>query len=726
MRERWGLYVCRCGGELPLDEALLATAAPLCRVVHGPLGEESSPLGEESGPDAEGAAAAAEFAAEARGQGITRVLVGCCRAAEPSGMEALETAFAEAAWLPELHTLDLKGPCFLSHADPSGAHTGSNTGANSKALRMIRGEMRAMGRKEDVPENPLAVAGRILLVTDAPEGAALAPHLEKHGPLVMVLEGEDGAWDPQALAQGNRGHLTGVTGRLGKMNASIAPGGGNGSKASEPLTMEAAQVVVARKGPPSNPLARKGPPSNPLARQGAFGEIAARTGLHLVDAGDEAALASVPDEVAALMGTFMKPEHLRYDEAICAGGSSGLEACGRCMDHCPYDAVSRTQNNPLRIAVDHLACEGCGGCTAACPTGALAFTDPSPAQIYDRLAAMLAPLKTDPVPESTPATGAGPAASLVAVFHCPEQGRNALNRAEDHPWKNGAGLLPVEVPCLRHVSAAMMLAALRLGAAGVALLGCDDCVHGERAQMEEDLELTGRILDAFGLGARRVRLFTTEADTGPSGHSGPERHDEVLGALERFSGEVEPTGLRFRGVAYRGGGNREVMAEALTAIIDHTGREPGGLPLKGDQPFALAVVDEEHCTLCRSCANVCPSHAFRFDVGRNELAFKHIDCVACGLCEQACPEKVITLRRELYLEKEAMTAQVVAEDEMIHCAKCEKPYINRRALDTIEGRVLGMESLLDTFQGKRKEILRMCPDCRAVAAVWEVEQGWEP
>jgi hypothetical protein len=87
---------------------------------------------------------------------------------------------------------------------------------------------------------------------------------------------------------------------------------------------------------------------------------------------------------------------------------------------------------------------------------------------------------------------------------------------------------------------------------------------------------------------------------------------------------------------------------------------------------------------------------------------------------------VIKLRPELYLESDGLDYMVVVEDEMITCAHCEKPYINRRALETIEAKVLGLESLLDTFTGKRKNLLRMCPDCRAVAAMWEVDKGWEP
>ena len=51
---------------------------------------------------------------------------------------------------------------------------------------------------------------------------------------------------------------------------------------------------------------------------------------------------------------------------------------------------------------------------------------------------------------------------------------------------------------------------------------------------------------------------------------------------------------------------------------------------------------------------------------------------------------------------------------------------SRRALEAVESKVLGVESLQSTFSGNRKNILRMCPDCRTVEAMMEVEKGWEP
>ena len=171
--------------------------------------------------------------------------------------------------------------------------------------------------------------------------------------------------------------------------------------------------------------------------------------------------------------------------------------------------------------------------------------------------------------------------------------------------------------------------------------------------------------------------------------------------------------------------NREVLVQALEGLIAATGKEPGGIKVGPEQPFGYVDVKDEGCTLCRACTFVCPTHAFRFDMNEQVLAYKHISCIGCGLCVDACPEKVMTLQRELYLETEAMDYLDVVQDEMVACTKCEKPYINRKALESIEAKVFGMASLGEVFKGERNKLLRMCPDCRAVAAMMDVEKGWE-
>ncbi|MCP4294974.1 MAG: 4Fe-4S dicluster domain-containing protein, partial [Proteobacteria bacterium] len=161
-------------------------------------------------------------------------------------------------------------------------------------------------------------------------------------------------------------------------------------------------------------------------------------------------------------------------------------------------------------------------------------------------------------------------------------------------------------------------------------------------------------------------------------------------------------------------------------FIEQTKKEPGGIKIPADLPYSWIDVDENGCTLCRSCANVCPTHAFKFEEATNSLHFKHINCIGCKLCYSACPENVITISAELYLEKLSLDYLKVAEDEMVKCEKCGDPYIGRKALDKVETKIFALEALKSTFSGTRKYILRKCPDCRAIDAMNDVNQGWEP
>ncbi|MEE8433576.1 MAG: 4Fe-4S dicluster domain-containing protein [bacterium] len=673
-KERWGLLVCSCEGELRPDAERLSKIAPLVAVTGHPR---------------EGAAG---FAQQAREEGVTRVMVGCCLGAEP-----YEEAFREAGTYAQIHHLDSKRLCYLPHEDAGQA--------NEKAARMLRGAMLAADRAGDVLENPLEVGGRIVVVTDHPDGLAVAKRLGKVGAVALVVEGPPGSLEGAPAKNVNWARLTGVSGRLGALTAALAPFPVNGGEPPEKI-LQSDQVVVVREGPPP--------------------ELRKRTGVYLLRAPLEVELDELASQVSGLIGSFLKPEHIAYDKNICAGGSAQHETCGRCIQFCPYEAISRDPANPLRMLFDHFACEGCGACTSACPTGAAAFTDPNPAQIYNRMAGMLSEFG---------AGAASPPAPVVA-FHCPEQGAAALeltapefavpesaerqHMTYDYMTSGdltyNAGILPVEVPCLRFVSMPLMMGAFRMGAAGVALLGCEDCPHGERELLLGELDLAGRILDAFKMGRGRVRLITGNPDT----------LAEAMVALDTFAGGIEPGPVRYQGRSYHTGTTRENLADSLGALIEATGEQPGGLAMKGGEPFALPDVQEEGCTLCRSCVNVCPSHAFRFDEEKQTLSLKHIECVACGLCETVCPETVISLRSELYLESEALEWRVLVKDDVVRCARCDKPYVNKKALETVEGRVLDLSSLLDTFHGNRRKLLRMCPDCRAADAIFEVERGWEP
>lgn len=610
-----------------------------------------------------GADGYAGFAAALRAA-FGEAVVLACTCTDPGELAAA----CEAAGLaPAIHPVALRtAPEFAT--DPGAAA--------DKTRRLIAGTLRGLERRPDASENLLAVGGRVVLFTDGPEGLGLAGRLQGQGSLRVFLEGDPAAFG-SARGGVNWGAPESVSGRLGELTVRVLPV--DGSDFSGPQELQADQVVVV----------------------GARAEaIRHRTGVHRIPRPTPEALEQVVGAVAELTGTFGKPEHLSYDAGICAGGAADQEACGLCIPACPYDAVRRDPGNKLRIQVDHLACEGCGACTSACPTSALRFAEPAPNELYARLAELLAPQE-----------GAEAGTPRAVVFHCEQQGRQALDWIDAQREAGLAALLPVEVPCLRYVSDAAMLAAVRLGAAGVGLLGCETCPNGERELLLGKLELAQSVLDAFGLGAERVRLLTAREDARP----------DALQALRTFAGQLAPAPLPADGKGLRASGNREVLGEVLGAFIQRTGKSVGGLKLAPGQPFGLATVRDEGCTLCRSCVTVCPTHAFAFDMDAQKLSFKHIACIHCGLCETVCPERVIALRRELYAEPDGLRYVTVAEDEMVRCGRCDKPFINRRALETVQQRLRATDML-----GSRLDLLNLCPDCRGAAAMLDVREGWQP
>ncbi|HBJ48092.1 MAG TPA: methyl-viologen-reducing hydrogenase subunit delta [Deltaproteobacteria bacterium] len=658
LAKRWGVFLCDCRSTLNMDLQKIGNPESLVVVATNPE------------KDIE------DFASKADQLELEHVVVGCC--AKPS-------IFEEALQGKTLHFLDLKGKCFAPHSNIEQAHT--------KASKMIEAEIRVSNikAKNPVPVNPLQVGNRVVIFTEFSEGLKLASMLDE------LMDGDSAAVtlcissDIEGLEDGSplleqRTSLIAVEGRLGNLKITLEPDQILNGGSQKRFDLKADQLIV---------LTKTHPPG-----------IKRRTGVHLLSSTESEILEETVRQVRDLVGHFHKPVHLTYDQDICAGGDKGMETCGRCISYCPYDAISRQTENRLRIQVDHLTCEGCGACVSACPTSALQFTEPSPQEIYARMAALLESSKEKQGNVEPP----------VIVFHCEEMGRKVLETAGLVPLPYSPGVLPVEVPCLRYVSESNMLAAMSLGAAGVGLLGCEDCPNGERELLYQKYDFTQLILQNFDLDQDRVRIITAEAG----------QEADAVEAINQFVSQLSESPMVPNWTTPSQTLNRPILSDVLGGFIDQTGNEPGRISLSSELPFAFANINESGCTLCRSCANVCPTNAFRFEEESNSLHFKHINCVGCGLCEEVCPENVITIKRELVLEKQSLDYTLVAEDEMINCLKCKKPYINRRALEAVESKLFEIESLKNTFSGNRKNILRMCPDCRTVAAMMEVDRGWEP
>jgi ferredoxin len=705
---RWGIALCRCNQTLPWDPALI-------RDLLG-LGERPALFDRLPRDEIH------RFMDFVQAGAHDRLLVGCC------GPEALfrEAAGAAGADPGRVAVVNLRESCFWPHPDAPAA--------NRKAARLLRAAARLAETALPPPEVPVTTGPTVLIATDSPAGLDLARRLEEVARPTLLLDERSAAFDEEPLHPlpwpVSWGRLATVEGTIGRFRvtvartqpldlrscihcqrcvpvchtAAISAGlrlrtelcdrcgdcleacrsvGAIAIPRSETETVQADQVVV---------IAAAGAPPAP-----------ARTGHYVLAGAGRSEVDEVAWKVLARIGEFRKPDSVAYDPETCAGGAAGHEACGLCLPACPYHAIDRDPGNRLRVRVDTQACEGCGACVAVCPTSSLTFRDPPPADLYARLASLLAPL-------------AGSAADTpVVAFHCPERGQAALVDAGRRRRPYPAAVLPVPMACLRHVSEAAILAAFRMGAAGVALLGCESCPHGPREGFLDRLGVAQAVLEAFGLGAERVRLVTGGGEPGA-----------MIEALAGFAATLSPSPVRWDGRSALPTASREVLAEAIGTLLDVTGREPGLAPVSEGVPYAVPEVRAADCTLSRACVNVCPPHAFRFSEERQHLELRPIACVACGLCVAACPERAISLRPGVPLARPALDWQVVARDEPVACLRCGKPFANRRALAAVEAKLLALPGLVDTFAGTRKSLLRMCPSCRAVAAVQEMEQGWEP
>ncbi|MGH7846990.1 MAG: 4Fe-4S dicluster domain-containing protein, partial [Candidatus Binatia bacterium] len=558
MGTNWGLFLCNCRQTLPIDrERLVFPIVP-------------SVLSFASNPEID----VREFAARASRERLDRVVISCC-----AGAGIFEEAFGACGpQSPRVHYLDLKDSCFRPHADPEKAH--------GKAIRLLRAAMESAELDSQPVYNRLSAGNRILIASDDPQGAELAQRLRDVAQPFFVVDPSVSTLDVFQSWQVHRGRIIEVKGRLSDFHVTIQ---GIEAPKAPGKELHADQVVI---------ISQDGRPS-----------FKQRTGLHLLNNPSEAELNRVADSIRDLIGDFLKPVHVLYDTAICAGGVADQEACGICITACPYDAISREPENHLRMKIDHMACEGCGACVSACPTTSMSFTEPSPHELYTRIAALLTPLSSGSDGER-----------LVILFHCGEQGKRVLEEAGKRPLPYPATVLPVEVPCLRYVSEANMLAAFRLGAAGLGFLGCENCPHGERELFHQKYDFCRITLDAFDMGRGRLCLITADDNTAP----------QVIGALSRFADALEVAPIRWDGKRLPHRDNREVIADAIGVFIAQTGHEPGRKPLDTAHPFAFAEVRASGCTMCRSCVNVCPTHAFSLDENSQSLQFKHISCVACG------------------------------------------------------------------------------------------------
>jgi ferredoxin len=400
-----------------------------------------------------------------------------------------------------------------------------------------------------------------------------------------------------------------------------------------------------------------------------------RDGYLRADPGDPLAVERLALEASQMVGTFEKTLHVALEPSLCAHSRARQTGCTRCLDACPTGAILPDGDH---VAIDPAICAGCGACSALCPSGAITYEDPPFADALAELRLL-----------SQTYHAAGGVAPRLLV-HDPAHGREMIALAARFGRGLPADVIPLELPSVAGFGHAEMLAALGNRFAAVHLLASP---RADRDTMARELALAGAILDGAGVGAERVGLIDA-AD--------PDAMSDAL-----YAQAHGPLG---HGAVLLQGQRRDTARLAARALAGET---PPPIPLPEGAPYGAVLVDQEACTLCLSCAGLCPSAALEDNPDKPQLRFREDACLQCGLCANVCPENAITLEPRFDLSDAALTSRVLHEEEPYPCIECGKEFGVKSTIERIVAKLEGRHAMFTNSDNTR--LIRMCDDCRVKA-----------
>lgn len=411
-------------------------------------------------------------------------------------------------------------------------------------------------------------------------------------------------------------------------------------------------------------------------------------------ASDPDALAQALDTLPEMLGEFEKPRYFDYQVDICAHSRSNLVGCNRCIDVCAAEAIGHDGEG---ISVNPWLCQGCGSCASVCPSGAMTYAWPRPVDAIDRTRQLLQ--NSEDVTET-----------LLLYPDRDEEGESAAFEKQ----------LPSHV---------LALAVEEVSAYGIDYWATMLASGFERLIIAYDQD--GDCVDLLALQAQANILESILQGLGQL-DAAPKMSRIVFAALESEELERALQPLPESATRYSQkdlpdfathGDKRQTFRMAVDQLAAYTPPAELSIDLPAGSPFGQIEVNAAACTLCMACVSVCPAGALLDGQEQPKLRFIEANCVQCGLCEQACPESVVTLKPSFRYDSVA-ARQVVTlnEEEPFHCVRCHKAFATRKMIDTMTGKLAGHWMFTDDKAMRR---LRMCEDCRVMDMFENEQQGIE-
>lgn len=472
------------------------------------------------------------------------------------------------------------------------------------------------------------------------------------------------------------GNLNGLKGYLGEFQALIKPTSTDSANADSIEAMDLAPALIHRS---HFDLVLD------LGREPALAQELSPPGYFAINGESAHSLASVLEQLPDFDGEFEKPLYFRINNDICAHAGRGKTGCTRCLDVCPADAISSINN---QIEIDSYLCHGAGSCSTACPTGAISYGMPKAEMMADYLTRLLAHYRGQ--------SGVQP----VILFHADEQAVATEQLASN--------ILPVALEEIATVGMELWLHALNEGASRIIFLTSDKDDHRTPASLiqllERETKLGNQIISAMGYAENSLSLCADITLLSEANFNNAEQNGIQVAPASVTASAVQTAG------------EAPTKRQRLISNINRLAQEAPAdrekvelIPLAASAPFGQISINADACTLCFSCANVCPTSALQTGKETPAILFTEMDCVQCGLCESACPETAISREQRFIFNSDVRdNPRTLHKDEAFCCLDCGKPFAPTSTVNKMKDKLKDHSM----FAGEALRRLELCEDCR--------------